>query len=155
MESAISDAALFYKKLGEELIGTCATYVDDSLHAGNEKYQEITKITEEKFKCKNREYDDLQFSGLEIETKNNEFCAHQKRYISKLKRIPETANFSEFRSTRAKLACISNSRPDISCPVAKLTQVTEEKYEKNQKSYIIKINDILNHLEEYKDLVLK
>lgn len=38
MRTCISDAALFYKKLGEALIGLCATYVDDTLHVGNKEY---------------------------------------------------------------------------------------------------------------------
>lgn len=33
-QSCVSDAALFYRKLGA-LVGLCATYVDDTLHAGN------------------------------------------------------------------------------------------------------------------------
>ena len=67
MRSFISDAALFLKHIGGNLEGMCRTYVDDILHAGTEKYQYLIKITEEKFKCKEREYDKFKFSGLQTE----------------------------------------------------------------------------------------
>ena len=41
MKSTISDTALFYKTLGENLIGICATYVEDTLHAGTKEYEDI------------------------------------------------------------------------------------------------------------------
>lgn len=53
--SCISDAALFYKRLGKTLEGFCATYVDDALHAGSKDYQTSAKNTEQKFMCKERE----------------------------------------------------------------------------------------------------
>ncbi len=71
MNTGISDAALFYKKLGEKLIGLCANYVDDTLHAGTEEYAKLCNKTEEKFKCKEREWDNVQFAGVQVETKKN------------------------------------------------------------------------------------
>ena len=48
MDNAISDSALFYKKVGENFLGLCATYVDDSLHSGTKYYEDLTAHTEEK-----------------------------------------------------------------------------------------------------------
>lgn len=31
----------------------CATYVDDKLHAGNDKYGKLCETTEKQFNCKN------------------------------------------------------------------------------------------------------
>lgn len=60
-------AALFFKTFGETLIGVCATYVDDILHFVNKKYCQLLKSTEAKFTCKPREYDKVQFAGVQIE----------------------------------------------------------------------------------------
>lgn len=53
MKTWISDAALCYKMLEDTLVGLCATYVDDTLHTGNERYAGLCKETEKNFKCKN------------------------------------------------------------------------------------------------------
>ena len=65
-------------------MGLCATYVDDTLHAGNKEYQELSKETEKTFQCKSREYYNVQFSGLEIDSTDEGFIIHQKKYIFKL-----------------------------------------------------------------------
>lgn len=43
METCISELALFYKTEDQRLIGICASYVDDSLHAENVGYANFTK----------------------------------------------------------------------------------------------------------------
>lgn len=43
----ISAAALFYKTIGEQLIGLYTTYVDDTRHAGNNEYSKICDKKEE------------------------------------------------------------------------------------------------------------
>lgn len=69
MSSCISDSALFYKLLGQELIGMSATCMDDTLHIGNEKYFDFCYKTEKTFTCEEREWNKLQFAGVQIETK--------------------------------------------------------------------------------------
>lgn len=71
---------------------------------------------------------------------------HQKGYITKLKNLSETANYSYYRLLRAKLAWASNTRPDICCSVTKLAQATEEGLE-NEKFFLINENNkIFRHL---------
>lgn len=89
MKNVLGDAALFFKSVGGKLSGLCATYVDDSLHAGDKAYCNLAKVTEEKFECKPREYDKMQFSGGEIEKWEDGFHTHQMRYISKLQDLIE------------------------------------------------------------------
>lgn len=73
-----SDATLLYKTIRKRLIGLCATYGDDALHAANDDYSKLCEKTEENFQCKNREWDDIQFSGLQIINSNNGYGIHQK-----------------------------------------------------------------------------
>lgn len=102
MHTCVSDAALFYKRLGSEHIGTA--YVDDTLHAGTKYYSKLCEETEKKFNCKKREWDNIQLSGLEIETHMDENKTHQNSYISKIQPLRADSNYAAFRSLRAKLS---------------------------------------------------
>lgn len=46
-------------KLGDEIIGLSSTYVDDPLHAGTKEYLDVCNGKEEKFKCMDRQWDQL------------------------------------------------------------------------------------------------
>lgn len=83
MKSCISDAALFYKQLRNTLERMCATYVYDTLHADSNDYQKLTKKTEERFKCKVRKWDKVQFAVQKIEKHDNMVVTHQKCCIPK------------------------------------------------------------------------
>jgi hypothetical protein len=78
--------------------------VDDTLQAGDQKVAELSELTQRRFQCRPREWNNLQFAGVEIETKELEFVVHQQRYISKLMPLSKDANFKEFRSLQAKLS---------------------------------------------------
>jgi hypothetical protein len=51
MESTIGDPELFFKYIGNRLIGMCATYVDDTLQAGDSKFVKLSEETLRKFQC--------------------------------------------------------------------------------------------------------
>lgn len=59
------------------------------------------------------------------------------------------ATYDEFRSTRAKLAWLCNTRPDISCAVAKLAQVKEETY---SEASVKAANKFIAHVLKSKEL---
>lgn len=155
MRSCLSDAALFFKSFGNKLAGICSTYVDDTLHAGNEKYCECSKFTEKKFQCKRRDWDKLQFASVQIEKTIEGFQVHQFIYVNKLKELPDNASHCDFRSLRAKLAWATNKRPDICCAVAKLTQNTEESYQNSETLQKKEINKVVRHLKENSTVTLK
>lgn len=56
----------FFKSFGENLIELCDTYVDYSLYVFNPAYFQMSRLTKEKFKCKPREWDEVQFAGVQI-----------------------------------------------------------------------------------------
>lgn len=45
MKLCISDTSLFFKVLDEKVIGLFASYVDDTLHAANFEYCQLSKTT--------------------------------------------------------------------------------------------------------------
>ena len=149
------DPALYSKIMDNRLIGLCTTFVDDTLQAGDVKYQAITKMTLQKFKCKDREYDKTQFSGVEIDTLKDEFQVHQSRYIKKLSKIPKNSTFKEYRQLRAKLAWLTHTRPDICCAVALAAQVTEKMFTEDSRKAIKGLNAIIPHLFSNEKLVLR
>ena len=73
------NSALYSKIVDNRLVGLCATFFDDTLQAGDAKYQEITKMSLQKFKCRDHEYDKTQLSGVEIDTLKDELQVHQSR----------------------------------------------------------------------------
>jgi hypothetical protein len=97
------------KSIEEKLSGLCVTYVDDTLQAGDQKIVKLSELTQRRFQCWPREWNTVQFAGVEIETKESEFVVHQQRYISKLMPLSKDANFKEFRSLRAKLSWSTQS----------------------------------------------
>lgn len=155
MQLTTGDGALFFKHLDKKLQGVCATFVDDTLQAGNKEFQDLADNTLRRFQCREREWDNTEFSGVEIETHENEFHVHQNKYISRLSRITNSADFSKFRSLRAQLKWAVNSRPDIACAVAKATQITEDEFKRDSKTCIRTINAIVKHLEKLPMLPLR
>lgn len=61
----MSDGAFFYRNLGDALIGLCAPYVDETLYTGNKDYLKLFETPDNKLHCKEREYNNLHFGGIE------------------------------------------------------------------------------------------
>ena len=155
MKPTTLDPALYAKKMHEKLKGLCATCVDDTLQAGDKEYQEMTKMTLEKFKCRERGFDNVQFSGVEIDSYPDEFRVHQTRYAKKMKKLSKDVTFKEYQKLRAQLAWLTHTRPDISCAVALAAQVTEKMFKEDAQKKIKSLNNILSHLNTNHDLPLR
>lgn len=65
-----------------------------------------------------------------------------KEYIGILKILKRDANLTRFRSLRQKLIWLSNTKPDISCAIGKITQVTDEKFVRDQDKHVKTLNII-------------
>ena len=129
--------------------------MDDTLNAGDGRFEKLTEKTAERFQCRKKELDNIQFAGIEIEKSRDGFLVHQKQYLKKIKPIPKGSDFSAFRSTRAKLFWICQTRPDISCAVATLAQVTELQFEEERDKHTKKLNSVITHLENFPDFMLR
>ena len=155
MKSTFGGEALFYKTMKNAFSGLCATYVDDVLQAGNDEFSHLVEKTEEIFQCKSTDYDNLQFAGIEVESKDTGFEVQQKSYLSKLSILEKNSSFEQFRSLRANLSSAMSSRPKIACAVVRRTQVTEEMFEKEHEKMIKLLNTIVKHLKRSLGLILK
>jgi Reverse transcriptase (RNA-dependent DNA polymerase) len=155
MESTTGDPDFLFKRKGGKLIGLCAAYVDDTLQAGNSDFIKLSEQSINKFQCRPREWNNVQFAGVEIESKESEIIMHQCRYISKLKTLDKDATFSQFRSFRAKLSWITQTRPDISFTDAFASQITVDVFHVNPSDCIKQLNRALKHLKKRPDLFLR
>jgi hypothetical protein len=145
MKQTVGDPAMFFKMLESKLQGMCATYVD---HAGSKVYEGITEKTMKRFKCRDKEMDNITFAGVEINTGTDGFQLHQQRYISTLDTLSDSSTFQRYRSLRAKFSWAANSRPDISCATAQAAQLKDSMYAKEPLTYIKGLNAVVKHLRK-------
>ena len=148
MSASTTDGVLFFKKIANHLAGLCATHVDDCLHAGNENYSQLSQSIERKYKCRDREFDNIQFSGVNIETNSNGLCIHQERYIKTIDLLPKEVIFAQYSSLRTKLMWLLRTRPDIACAVAQSTQVTETRFNLDPSTHRKLLNFVVRHIRK-------
>jgi len=127
-----SDPALCSKRLTSgALSGLLGYYVDDCLMAGDASFQELTKRTLTRFQAKARTLDDAEFVGVRVKTVKGPpplFAIDQRAYAETVKRLPADASFKAFRSSRASVAWLAHTRPDLCCGINLAAQVTEASY---------------------------
>lgn len=154
-ENVVGDEALLLNLMKGSLQGLCATYADDIPQAGNEDFYYDTRSIERKFQYKAREFDNIHFAGLHVETCENCFELHQRTYISKLQLPPNPCDFKAFRSLRAMLSWVVNTRLDIVCRIEISAQVTEIMFKGEMDKAIRALNAIIRHLRRTPQLTIK
>lgn len=153
MEQAAGDLYLFFKTSLGKLLGLSGTYVDDNLRAGKEPFRkQSTDTTTTTFDAKRNEEMPFTFTGIEVSGRYRQRQLSQKRYIEKLCLLMKDCDFKSFRSMRAKLSLVVNSRPDIACAIAFASQVTENTFRGDSYK---QLNKVIKHLKSTTDLVLK
>jgi Reverse transcriptase (RNA-dependent DNA polymerase) len=155
MKQTVGDPAMIFKVFDNKQQGVCATYVDDALHTGSKVYEGITEKTMKRFKCRDKEMDNVTFAGVEINTGSDFFHLHQQRYISTLDTLSDSSTFQRYRSLRAKLSYAANTRPDMSCAIAQAAQVTDSMYAKKQLTDIKVLTAVVKHLRKTASFTLK
>lgn len=152
MEQATGDFSLFFKRVLDKLTGLSGTYVDDILRAGTKGFENTSTTATCCFDSKSAEAVPFTFTGLQISGSKEKLKLSQARYIENLSLLSKDADFEFFRSMRAKLAWVVNSRPDIACAVAFSSQITPSTFDST--SYKL-LNKIIKHLKASKELTLK
>lgn len=75
MTGTTGDGA-FFKCMRDKLDGMCIAYVDDALQEGTKEYSNIAHKTEERFKCKGRAHDKINFVGVQVEKNDSKYMFH-------------------------------------------------------------------------------
>lgn len=133
MDNCITGSVMFYKLNNVILAGMCASYVEYLIHIGKSYYAKLCETKGSKFTCKKRVWKNIQISRVEIVSHTTYFEIHQRKYLAKLEKIAKSPTFADFRSLRAKLLWIKNSRLNTCCGVALLTEITEDRFEEKER----------------------
>lgn len=80
------------------------------------------------------------------------FVLSQPQHIRKLELVPSNVSFERFRSLRAIVAWVGNTRSDICCAANRAAQVTEQSLDKPD---IDELNTAIKKVKESPDLGLK
>ena len=127
------EAALFYFKKNDKLMGMSATHVDDFLNCGNQVFdQAVTEKINRKFQFGSAYDIDFRYVGINIKQENNFINVDQKHYIDNLNevkidtkhndRLLSEKEKTEFRGLVGSLNWVSLiSRPDVSFEVVDLS----------------------------------
>ena len=156
MMQMTGDPSLYIKKIGGRTIGMLGSYVDFRLFAGDRKFYRFIEYTRINFESKSVEWDNIEFLWVQILTKQKDgdtwLEINQCEYIDKIQQITSSADFTTYRSERAKVSWICHTRPDICCIVNRASQVMEEKL---QKRCIQSLNKLIRRIKQSTKMVLK
>jgi hypothetical protein len=129
MTQTASGFSLFWRRVGIDLVGLSACYVDDVLQAGTTTERDlIVKTMSARFDMTPAENLPAAFTGLQLERTKDGYSAHMASYIARLQPLRTDAIYDDLVSLRTHLLWLANSRPDIACLVSLLSAVTKEQF---------------------------
>jgi Reverse transcriptase (RNA-dependent DNA polymerase) len=147
MHELIGDpGVLYHSNTSGILMGLILSYVDDLIITGCPEFLEKSKVISHRFKSRPRQIDRFKHAGVEIHRKHEITTIHQQAYADHIPLIPNRRQFEVFRSVRAKLQWLVNSRPDIAGSVSLLAQVTLDQYETDHFKHNKEVNRIVRYL---------
>jgi hypothetical protein len=114
--------------------------------AGTEDFHEQSLYTSQRFKSRDRDYDNVKFAGVNINKTSNGFKVRQHDYIQKLQPLSAQSTFEDYRSLRARLMWLINTRPDISCATSMASRTTKDLFAIKPTEYIKELNRIVRHV---------
>jgi transposase InsO family protein len=150
MEGMCGDMCMFMKHAGKLLVGCSASYVDDLLQCGTPEFKKQMQHTiKTSFDVKAPQPLPLTFAGLVIESDRS---IHQTPHIRRLQKLGHDASYEEFRSARAKIAWVGNTRPDVLCAISRAAQVTASEF---SAADVTSLNQTIEYLQRTADWAMK
>ena len=126
MVPTTGDLSLYFRRSKGELCGLSGIVVYDTLQCGTEAFFEHTGKTVKIFRSKARTREGIIFAGIHGDRNvQGDLVLSQCDYAQTLTKTDKGATYQALRSARAKVAWLTNSRPDVLCAVAKLAQVKD------------------------------
>ncbi len=151
---ATTDMALWLRIIGSKLVAMAACYVDDVLLATTpEALKQFSNISKQRFDVEINSSDVLSYVGLRISiSPHGVRIVSQPKQISRLKLLPTTCSFEEYRSARACLAWLMQTRPDVACAISMAARVTRNTFDSKA---ILAHNAVVRYLRSTMDRALK
>ena len=130
------------------------TYVDDVLLASNPSaFNSFQKISQQRFDVKFDKFDRLSYLGLFIDSSNPTYrIISQPKQIDRLRLLPMSTNFDDYRRARAKVAYLIRARPDVACAISFAARTTALSFGKND---IKAHNNLVRKHRETRNLTLR
>jgi hypothetical protein len=127
MHELMSDPGVFFSShLSGTLLGVILTYVDELLIAGCSEFLSKSLVIDDRFKSRPKQINKFRHAGVDTNRRPDMTAIFQGDYAERIVRLPKLFHFEGFRSARAKLQWLVNTRPDIAGSVSLLAQVTPE-----------------------------
>lgn len=153
MQPLRSDPALYAKFINQELCGITGIQVDDSLNAGDQRFEKITEATLTRFDSKPRLYDTFDFFGSQVATLDDKSISLGQPYFARnLTQSSTDIAFEEFRRCRALFSWLGNTRPDIAFAANKAAQVSEKTFCRDK---VRALNRAINSVQKSKTQILR
>ena len=129
-QQSTTDFCLWIRTTAQKLLALATTYVDDVLIAATpDALERFKAISLKRFDVKFDSSATLSYLGLQINTqKDGTRKVAQPKQIRRLRLLPSNASFDEFRSARASMAWLQQTRPDICCAISFQASVTESNF---------------------------
>jgi hypothetical protein len=137
-----ADPSLYFRSIGNRLIGLSGVYVDDMLHCGTPDFLRDSKTTSRIFDATPKTMRTAKFAGVNFRQTESGIETDMSDYIEKLT-FPSDQSWKHFASFRAKLSWLVYARTDICARVAKLAQITE------QHKYFRMLEDCFQQVRKY------
>ena len=154
MESHTGDSALFVKMDGCTPDGVLGAYMDDSCMGGNDKFQDLTLATLDKFKYKPRVWEEFQFIGVSVRTllgQPRSFALCPNVYFDSRSRLLLSEIYEEFMRARAAFVWMAHGRRNLCCSINRADQVTEALSSEKQ---VKGMNKAIKHAKSTEEMVL-
>jgi hypothetical protein len=147
MENLLHDPGVMFRTTScGNLVGLILTYVDDLLIVGDENFLKLSQRIEERFQSRPRIVNCFAHAGVDINHAPFRISTiSQFPYSAGIAKLPNRSDFEAFRSARAKLQWLVNTRPDIAGAVAILTQVTHDMYVQTFEAHNRELNRIIRY----------
>lgn len=164
MAPTAGDLSLFIQVVNNQLQCAMGTHVDDTLSTGNKRFEEESRLTEQKFDSKARSYRKFTFAGIELEPHYEGYKLHQQKFAAKIDFLSQLATFPLFRSKRQELAWVTHTRPEIAADVNLLAKVTESQFRRHhvtetnkliKRIHLIRTRGLFQHKLDRKTLLIK
>jgi hypothetical protein len=148
MEPLITDPGLYFRRVGERLIGMSGCYVDDMLRCGTPEHFQSSKATSALFDATPEVLRKAKFAGVNMYQTDDGIWTGMNEYTNKLE-LPQLQSWKNFASFCAKMAWLVYVRPDICAQAAKLAQITESQFILNPIECFLSLGKCLNSLKAW------
>lgn len=118
---------------------TC-TYVEDTIGTGDPSFQKLSRLTEQRFQTKYRDFDSTTFAGSELDRTDYGFIMHHKPFSKKVKELSLHCIYAAYRSKRHYIAWLLHTRPNVIAYVNRAAQITEKQ---GERKHVLEINRLV------------